>query len=42
MRHDKKMDAGALPFLLARGIGRAFLDHSVDLADVERFLDQHG
>ena len=39
MRHDKKMDAGTLPFLLARGIGRTYLDHSVDLADVEAFLD---
>lgn len=40
MRHDKKMDAGTLPFLLARGIGRTYLDHSVDLADVEAFLDE--
>ncbi|SFP61840.1 3-dehydroquinate synthase [Sphingomonas rubra] len=39
MRHDKKMAAGTLPFLLARGIGRSYLDRSVDLADVERFLD---
>jgi len=39
MRHDKKMDAGTLPFLLARGIGRTYLDHSVDLADVEAFLN---
>ncbi|MBN8814636.1 MAG: 3-dehydroquinate synthase [Sphingomonas sp.] len=39
MRHDKKMDAGTLPFLLTRGIGRTFLDHSVDLADVAEFLD---
>ncbi|MEG3083815.1 3-dehydroquinate synthase [Sphingomonas sp. PB2P12] len=39
MRHDKKMAAGTLPFLLARGIGRTYLDKSVDLADVESFLD---
>jgi 3-dehydroquinate synthase len=39
MLHDKKMDAGTLPFLLARGIGRTFLDKSVDLADVRAFLD---
>ncbi|MFS0770873.1 3-dehydroquinate synthase [Sphingomonas sp. 1P08PE] len=39
MRHDKKMAAGTLPFLLARGIGQTYLDRSVDLADVERFLD---
>ncbi len=40
MRHDKKMDAGTLPFLLARGIGQTYLDHSVDLADVAAFLDE--
>jgi 3-dehydroquinate synthase len=39
MLHDKKMDAGTLPFLLARGIGKTFLDTSVDLADVRAFLD---
>jgi 3-dehydroquinate synthase len=39
MRHDKKMAAGTLPFLLARGIGQTFLDRSVDLADVTAFLD---
>jgi 3-dehydroquinate synthase len=40
MRHDKKMDAGTLPFLLAHGIGRTFVDHSVGLADVAAFLDE--
>jgi 3-dehydroquinate synthase len=39
MRHDKKMAAGTLPFLLARGIGRTYLDRSVGLADVAAFLD---
>jgi 3-dehydroquinate synthase len=39
MRHDKKMAAGTLPFLLARGIGETYLDRTVDLADVESFLD---
>ena len=39
MLHDKKMDAGTLPFLLARGIGKSFLDKSVDLSDVAAFLD---
>ena len=39
MRHDKKMAAGTLPFLLARGIGRTYLDKTVALADVEAFLD---
>jgi 3-dehydroquinate synthase len=39
MLHDKKMEGGQLPFLLARGIGQAFLEKQVDLADVEAFLD---
>jgi len=40
MLHDKKMDAGTLPFVLMRGIGEAFLDRTVELADVATFLDQ--
>lgn len=39
MRHDKKMDAGTLPFILLRSIGAAFLDHDVSLDDVALFLD---
>ncbi len=39
MLHDKKMAGGRLPFLLARGIGQTFLDKTVDLAEVEAFLD---
>jgi 3-dehydroquinate synthase len=39
MLHDKKMDAGTLPFLLLRGIGQAYLAKDVDLADVAVFLD---
>jgi len=39
MLHDKKMDAGTLPFLLLRGIGQTFLAKDVDLADVAAFLD---
>ena len=39
MKHDKKMAAGTLPFLLAKGIGRTYLDKTVDLADVAAFLD---
>ena len=39
MMHDKKMEGGQLPFLLARGIGQTFLDKKVDLATVEAFLD---
>jgi len=39
MLHDKKMDAGTLPFLLAHGIGQSYVDTSVDLAAVTSFLD---
>jgi 3-dehydroquinate synthase len=40
MLHDKKMDAGTLPFLLMRGIGAAYLDRDVSLDDVAEFLDE--
>ena len=40
MLHDKKMAAGTLPFLLARGIGQTFLSKDVALEDVAAFLDQ--
>jgi len=39
MAHDKKMEGGRLPFLLARGIGQTFLAKQVDLGEVARFLD---
>jgi len=39
MLHDKKMDAGTLPFVLMRGIGEAFLARDVDLDEVADFLD---
>jgi len=39
MLHDKKMSAGTLPFLLAKGIGRTYMAQDVDLADVAAFLD---
>lgn len=39
MLHDKKMDAGTLPFILLRQIGEAFVAKDVDLADVAAFLD---
>jgi 3-dehydroquinate synthase len=39
MLHDKKMDAGTLPFLLLRGIGQTFLAKDVDLNEVAAFLD---
>ncbi|MCB2013930.1 MAG: 3-dehydroquinate synthase [Sphingobium sp.] len=39
MMHDKKMESGTLPFLLARGIGQTYLDRNVSLDDVAAFLD---
>jgi len=39
MLHDKKMDAGTLPFVLLRAIGEAFLDKGVALGEVAQFLD---
>ncbi|MET1110969.1 MAG: 3-dehydroquinate synthase, partial [Allosphingosinicella sp.] len=41
MTSDKKMESGRLPFVLVRGIGRAFLDRDVDLGEVASFLDRH-
>lgn len=40
MRHDKKMDAGTLPFVLMRSIGKAYLDTTVQLEDIAAFLDE--
>lgn len=40
MRHDKKASGGRLPFILVRGIGQAFVDTEVELADVAAFLDR--
>jgi 3-dehydroquinate synthase len=39
MMHDKKKSGGRLPFILVRGIGQAYVDKEIDLADVEAFLD---
>ena len=39
---DKKREGGRLPFILARGIGQAFVDPSVELVDIAAFLDRHG
>ena len=39
MLHDKKMDAGTLPFVLLKSVGEAFLAKDVALADVAKFLD---
>ncbi|MDP8912112.1 MAG: 3-dehydroquinate synthase [Pseudomonadota bacterium] len=38
MLHDKKRTQGSLPFILAHGIGKAFVDSSVELPEVEAFL----
>jgi 3-dehydroquinate synthase len=38
MWHDKKVRDGAMTFVLARGIGRAFLCREVSIADVERMF----
>ncbi len=40
MLHDKKMDAGTLPFLLMRGIGQTFLAKDVNLDEAATFLDK--
>ncbi len=41
MRHDKKAESGRVPLILVRGIGRAFVEKNVDLAEVEAFLTLH-
>jgi 3-dehydroquinate synthase len=38
MASDKKASGGRVPFILARGIGAAFVDATVELAEVEAFL----
>ena len=40
MLHDKKMDAGTLPFILLNAVGSAFMAHDVELSDVAAFLDE--
>lgn len=40
MRQDKKMSGGKLSFILARGIGDAFVAKDVDLAEVAGFLER--
>lgn len=39
MRQDKKVKDGRVTFILARGIGRAFIAHDVELDEVRRMLD---
>ena len=40
MTHDKKAQGGHVPFILAGGIGRAFVDRDVPLEEVAAFLDR--
>lgn len=40
MEHDKKRSGGRTAFILARGIGDAFVDKGVDLTDVAGFLNE--
>ncbi len=40
MMHDKKKKGGRIAFILTRGIGQAFVDKSVEMAEVEEFLDR--
>ena len=40
MARDKKREGGRTAFILARGIGRAFIDKGIDLADVADFLNR--
>ena len=40
MEHDKKRADGKTAFILAHGIGDAFVDRGVDLAEVAAFLDE--
>jgi len=39
MASDKKASSGRVAFILARGIGEAFVDKQVELAEVESFLE---
>lgn len=40
MAGDKKATGGRVPFVLTRGMGEAFVDRSVELAEVEAFLER--
>jgi len=40
MVHDKKREDGRIAFILTRGIGQAFVDRSIDLAEVAEFLNR--
>jgi len=40
MAGDKKVEDGAITFILARGIGGAFIAKGIDLEDVRAILDR--
>ncbi len=40
MMQDKKVRAGRVPLILARGLGKAFIHPDANLSDVEAFLDE--
>jgi 3-dehydroquinate synthase len=40
MRHDKKAEGTALPFLLLRALGEAYVARDVDLTDIAAFLNE--
>ncbi|MXP25491.1 3-dehydroquinate synthase [Altererythrobacter indicus] len=40
MLHDKKMDAGTLPFILLNAIGNAVLDREVSMEDIAVFMEE--
>jgi 3-dehydroquinate synthase len=39
MQHDKKRSRGQTAFILAHGIGRAFVDTKVERAEVAAFMN---
>src|SRR3546814_16229774 len=42
LESDKNRASGRLPFVLARGIGAAFVEHSVALGEIRPFLAAEG
>jgi 3-dehydroquinate synthase len=39
MRQDKKASAGKITFILVKGVGDAYIDKSVDEAELKLFLE---
>ena len=42
MQQDKKAQAGSLTFVLARGIGNAFVARDIEQSELKRFLVAEG